>query len=641
MRMADALVDALIALDARYVFGVSGANIEHFHDAIHRRGKGRLRSVLSRSEAGAAFMADARARVHRTMGVCCSTSGGGMMNLAVGIAEAYAGSVPLLAIVGQSAMNSSGRGAFQDSSGIGRSLDAVGMLRAISKCAVSITRAEDFWPYFKQAVIAACSDRKGPAVLLCPRDIYDAEVEPIDLDALVREIHESTRPGSVDIDDARTILWEIRAARRPVLIIGQGVRRSSDRGAVAAFARAAGIPVVTTMGARGEFDNRDPLYLGVLGVAGHPSAHEYVSTTADLLILTGASLNVMTRAPFANDPANGHERRIVAISVDAGELLRILEPHVYAPASRRSFWTASELPLSCLLQADAGAAFSTLLELWREAPFRAEPPVGYCRTYFKPELALPIDPDSPPADEGALLQSDALAILQGYMPDAGHVVFDAGNCAATALHIIDVEPGVSSTIALGMGGMGYAIAGAIGAQLGSREGTRTVVFTGDGSFMITGFEIHTAVDLRLPILFVVFNNSMHGMCVTRQQLYFDGRIESVRYPTIDVTAVARGLGGPDALWAGAARSPYELYECIEDYLLNAADRPGVLELQLTREEIPPFVPFLARDAERTPSILPSVPPPPGKPLRSTGRPCAEVCAAERKRGEVDRARTRG
>ena len=101
MKLVDALVTTLRDWDLRFVFGVSGANIEHLHDAIHRLGEGRLAAVLAKSEVGAAFMADARARVHHTLGVCCATSGGGMMNLAVGLAESYAESVPVLAIIGQ------------------------------------------------------------------------------------------------------------------------------------------------------------------------------------------------------------------------------------------------------------------------------------------------------------------------------------------------------------------------------------------------------------------------------------------------------------------------------------------------------------------------------------------------------------
>ena len=128
MKLVDALVSTLKDWDLKFVFGVSGANIEHLHDSIHRLGDGELTGVLAKSEVGAAFMADARARVHRTLGVCCATSGGGMMNLAVGLAESYAESVPVLALIGQPPSTLSGRGGFQDSSGIGRTVDALSLI---------------------------------------------------------------------------------------------------------------------------------------------------------------------------------------------------------------------------------------------------------------------------------------------------------------------------------------------------------------------------------------------------------------------------------------------------------------------------------------------------------------------------------
>ncbi|HEU4405584.1 MAG TPA: thiamine pyrophosphate-binding protein [Polyangiaceae bacterium] len=598
MKLVDALVDALIALDVGYVFGVSGANIEHVHDAIHRRGRRRIESVLTRSEVGAAFMADARARVHRTLGVCCATSGGGMMNLAVGVAESYAESVPLLALIGQPPLSLAGRGAFQDSSGIGRSVNAVALFGAMTKYTHLLTRPEDFWRALTQAVVAACSDRKGPSALLIPRDLYEAEVPAGSPEEVAQAAQAAARPGPVHRSTAKAVLDEVRAARRPVLIYGQGVRRSSDPAAVGDFARALRIPVATTMSARGEFPNDDLLYLGMVGAAGHPSVHDYLRERADLLIVAGAGMDVMSRGPLSSQADLGG-KRIVAVTVDPGELERGLAPY-----------RSDGSPPMRVLRADAGVAFRTLLELWGEAPFYKSPPRDYRRSYFAPSLAAPIDGGGPPSGmRGSLLQSDALAVLNAYTPRAGHIVYDAGNCAAAALHYLDVEPSVSSTIALGMGGMGYAIAGAVGAQLGSPPGTRTVVFAGDGAFLMTGFEVHTAVDLRLPVLFVVFNNNMHGMCAIRQQLLFESRFECVRYAALDVAGVARGLAGPDALWVGAAQSVRELHRCVEDYFASASDRPGVLELRIAQEEMPPFVPFLPKHAPRIdrlrPSILPS------------------------------------
>src|ERR1700722_3760646 len=196
MKLADAVVEALLALHVRWVFGVSGANIEHLHDAIHRLGRGTLVSVMAKSEFGAAFMADGYARVHRRLGVCCSTSGGGMMNLAVGIAESHAESVPVLALVGQPAAPGEGRGAFQDSSGVGRAVNAVAFFGGIAKFVAKIAKAEEFWSSFERAVVEALRGRLGPAVLLFPRSIWTAEVGPLPADFAER-IRVSTRPAAV------------------------------------------------------------------------------------------------------------------------------------------------------------------------------------------------------------------------------------------------------------------------------------------------------------------------------------------------------------------------------------------------------------------------------------------------------------
>ncbi len=577
MPLADALVTTLRDWGVGAVFGVSGANIEHLHDAIHRLGGARLRSVLARTEVGAAFMADGRARVQRTLGVCCATSGGGMMNLAVGIAEAYAESVPVLAIVGQVPRALEGRGGFQDSSGIGRTVRAVEMWSAISKHCARVDDPARFWAQLDEAVTAALTGRPGPAVLLVPRDVFAAMVGPrpqgfsADLDAL--------RDGCDDEPEGVDALLEaLRAARRPVMIMGTGVARSARGEAVTRFALACGLPVVTTMGDAGAFPNDHPLHLGIVGAAGHPSAHAYLNEQADLLLAVGTSLDVMVRSPL--QPALARAR-VLAVNIDAELIRRVAAPSV-------------------VVEADAGRTFEALLRRVRREPLRCPPVERYQRTRYRPELAAPVADASPapgaaPEPDG-LRQSEAILQLRDYLPRGGHVVFDAGNCAAAALHFLDIPRDTTSTIALGMGGMGYSIAAAIGATLGARPGERALVLCGDGAFLMGGFEIHTAVELGLPVLFVVFNNGKHGMCVTRQQVHFDSRVECASYQPVDVAAVVRGLAPPDRLWVGRAASADQLATGLADYHRGHLGGPGVLELCLAREEIPPFAPFLAADA---------------------------------------------
>jgi len=570
VKLADALVTTLRDWDVQYVFGVSGANIEHVHDAIHQLGDGRLRAIMTKSEIGAAFMADCRARVHRTLGVCCSTSGGAMMNLAVGIAEAHAESVPMLAIVGQPPTPLEGRGAFQDSSGIGRSVDAKALFSSIAKHVVKVEGPHMFWEALRGAVTAALSGRPGPAVLLLPRDMYETEVGerpvwlPDQLDAFRR-----VRP--IEATPIRALFERLRDARHPVLMLGTGVERSTDPDAVRAFAKAAGVPVVTTMASLGSFPHRDPLFLGSVGLAGHPSAHTYLNDRADLIVAVGSGLNLMTRGPIGR-ALEGAD--IAVVNIDAGEACRSASPEL-------------------VVEADAGEAFRALSRLLEREPFHHGRPNGYEQTRYRTVLAPPVD-DSPVRPE-ALLQSEAVEILQSSLPATGHLLFDAGNCAVAALHGIQPPERASTTIALGMGGMGYAVAGAIGAQLGT-EGGRTIVFCGDGAFLMQGLEVHTAVQEKLPILFVVFNNGAHGMCVTRQQKLFEGRIECTQYAPVDVTTLCGGLGSDRTLWKGKAGTRQELESALQDFSEHRAG-PGVLELILEREEVPPFGPFVDEDAE--------------------------------------------
>jgi acetolactate synthase-1/2/3 large subunit len=576
LKISDALVKALILLDVRYIFGVSGANIEHLHDAIHRLGEGKLKSVMAKSEDGAAFMADCRARVHGCLGVCCSTSGGGMMNLIAGIAESYSDSVPVLALVGQPPSALEGKGAFQDSSGIGCTVDSMKLWSAVAKYVGKISKPEDFWYYLTNAIKAAISGRPGPAVLLFPSNIFEQEVE-LCPDNWADTLTKLIRPKEVSLETISPLFEEIYRAKNPVLILGHGVRQCSNPQAIVNFARLVGLPVITTLSGRSEFPNDDPLYLGTLGVAGHPSAHTYLKENADLLIVVGTDLKCMTRQPIQSTLL---DQKIAVVNIDIDLIKRIISPDL-------------------VVEADAGLVFEGLLKLLQRKPFQIKPLQNYCLEIFKP-LPAPsasLDNSISVGDSQLLLQSEAIAIVQEFLPTNGHILYDAGNCAAAALHFTKVPPGSSSTIALGMGGMGYAIAGAIGAQLGSGLDTRTVVFAGDGAFLMTGMEIHTAVDLQLPILFVIFNNNMHGMCATRQQLFFESRLECVRYAPVDIAKIAQGFGSSERLWVGSASTVTQLRHQLKDYMKHA-HLPGVLELQILRQEIPPFTPFLSQDAPK-------------------------------------------
>ena len=573
MKLVDALVMCLRDWGVEHLFGVSGANVEHLHDAVIRLGVGRLQAILTKSEVGASFMADGGARVHGRLGVCCSTSGGGMMNLAVGIAESYAESVPVLAIVGQSPRALNGKGAFQDSSGIGRTVDALSMWNSITKYAGVVQEPKLFWEQLQEAVGQALGGRQGPVALLVPRDCWELEVgtKPTDFPQTLEELVKN--PPTTNEIAARSLFAHLKSYQAPVLLLGTGVARSPQGSEVIRFAQNAGVPVVTTMGNCALFPQDDPLYLGIVGVAGHPSAHDYLNEHCDFIVAVGAGLNALTRGPIQQ----AFERaRTAIVNLDPGEAIRSVES-------------------ADVVVGDAGDVFAVLNHRLNSQPFFKGRPFGYRRSYFVSQLVRPTAQASNDEPE-QLLQSQAIDILNAYLPKRGHILFDAGNCAATSMHYLNIPPSCTTTIALGMGGMGYAIAAAIGVQLGAEEGTETIVFCGDGAFLMHGLEIHTAVEKQLPILFVVFNNQKHGMCLTRQQVFFDGREGYTSYEHVDIAQIGLGLGGEGSIWVAKVSTKDELEACLTKHRARLKKGPAIIELLLPEEEIPPFTPFLAKGA---------------------------------------------
>jgi len=576
MQLIDALVTVLQNLGVRHIFGVSGANIEHLHDAVCRLGRNRtaarvkksgIENILCKSEVGAAFMADGQARLWGGLGVCCATSGGGMMNLATGIAESRASNVPVLALVGLPARSGWNQGAFQDSSGGEYGVDAGALWRSLCKYSV-VLEPERFWDQLHFAITQAISNSPGPCALLLPRDVMTMDVDacPADWPETLDGFRHNTSLMPVEVDE---ILRALAGARRPLLIAGESIDQSI---ALDVFAHETNIAVVTTLAATAAISHAHPAYAGVIGIAGHPAAHERVAG-ADLVIVIGCQLEAMVRTPL--EPVLA-EKRILLIHhrVDA----------VPASLPARVFQVDPALAIQQLvagISAPVGAVASlSISDRWTQAN-------ATNKSMLLP--ATPIAPTPCRSDTGPLALSRALAQVQRRLGAFDQLFFDAGNCAATAAHRLRIPAGARSRIALGMGGMGYAICAAIGARMDRGPG-RSLVVCGDGAFLMTGLEIHTAIEHQLPILWLVCNDSQHGMCTSRQRMFFDGRLTCSRYAEVDIWQVAAGLSVANQLWVGCARNEVELEQQLGAYLQQ--NRPGVLELKISVEEVPPFYPLL-------------------------------------------------
>ncbi len=218
-------------------------------------------------------------------------------------------------------------------------------------------------------------------------------------------------------------------------------------------------------------------------------------------------------------------------------------------------------------------------------------PAFGCRTWWRRTELQP-----PPYDGPGVRYREAMAALDATLPDGVDIIVDAGNIGASAIHHLPARRDGRFIVALGMGGMGYSFGAAVGVALGRKR--RTVVVAGDGSFFMHGMEIHTAMQYRLPVTYLLFDNHAHAMCVSREQLFY-GNLYS--YNRFGPSRLGKGLA---TMFPGLAAVDVfaigELSSALQAAL--EVDGPSVVSVECSADEIPPFANFLGKAAVKSPII---------------------------------------
>ncbi|MBX7432427.1 thiamine pyrophosphate-binding protein [Mycobacterium sp. Y57] len=540
-RVVDYVVEYLTAAGVGHVFGVHGANIEDLYDAAFYCQD--ITAVLAKHEFSAATMADGYSRATAGLGVVAATSGGGALNLVAGLGESYASHVPVLALVGQSPTALDGRGAFQDTSGRNGSLNAEAVFSAVSVYCRRIVNPDHILTALPEAVSAARDG--GPAVLLLPKDVQQATVQTSG--ALTVD---GQRPGP---EDPHPILRALHRASGPVTIIaGEQVARDDAREELgklraALHARVATVPDAKdvsqlAVGASGS--------LGVTGVMGHPGVADAIRSGA-VCLLVGTRLSVTARAGL-----DAALRETCTLSI------------------------GSSPPYLPCIHVNTDDLRASLAELTRRLTDHSPQGLGAVDSTLRTELR-------PPVHRGpGIRYRDAITTLDAVLPDDSDIVVDAGNAGAAAIHHLPARRAGRFVVALGMGGMGYSFGAGIGMAFARRR--RTVIVAGDGSFFMHGLELHTAIQYRLPVTLVLFNNNAHAMCVTREKLFYDGIYSYNRFAPSNLGS------GLAAMFPGLPAVDVTDIDVLAPALRGAlgVDGPSVVSIECSADEIPPFTPFL-------------------------------------------------
>lgn len=554
-RVVDHIITQLAASGIEYFFGVDGANIEDLFDAAFLSDE--ITAILAKHEFSAATMADGYSRAVSRIGVVAATSGGGSLNLVAGLGESLASRVPVLALVGQAPTGMDGRGSFQDTSGRSGSLDAVALFSAVSVYCRRVTEPQDIVPALAEALTAAAGG--GPAVLLLPKDVQQAMIDVVNPVAAVQDSL---------LADPGPIAEVLRRALGPVTIIaGEQVARDDARRELEELRSVLRAWVATVPDGKdvsGSPGLGQSSWLGVTGVMGHPRVVDAISRSAVCLVI-GTRLAVTARAGLDSTLAG-----VQTVSLGA-ERPYVPSTHVNSTNLRAS--------LTALTRSLTGAG--------RPHGLRVLDPLPH--TELQP----------PPHDGPGIRYRDTVALLDELLPDGADIVVDAGNTGASTVHGLPVRRAGRFVVALGMGGMGYSFGAGIGMCFARAKTAgpqyRTVVVAGDGSFFMHGMELHTALEYRLPITFVLFNNNAHAMCVTREQLFYGDRYSYNRFTP------ARLGAGLAAMFPGLHATDVTELPQLAGALSEALSRhgPSVVSVECSADEIPTFAPFLDTATQQT------------------------------------------
>jgi acetolactate synthase-1/2/3 large subunit len=558
---AQALVYALERVGADVVFGIPGGAVLPAYDPLLDSKS--IRHILVRHEQGAGHAATGYAQATGRVGVCMATSGPGATNLVTPIADAYMDSVPMVAITGQVPSSLIGTDGFQEA-------DISGITIPITKHNFLVTKPEDIARTIGEAFHVASTGRPGPVLVDISKDALQASTDfawpvPFELPGY----HPVTRPHARQVREAARLIGE---SRRPVLYVGGGVIKARAAAQLRELAELTGIPVVTTLMARGAFPDRHPQHMGMPGMHGTVAAVGALQQ-ADLLIALGTRFDdrvtgkLDTFAPGALivhadiDPAeiSKNRRADVPIVGDCREVIADLVAAVRAEheQGRRPDLTAWRTQLDSL---------------------KGTYPLGY---------------DQP--DDGTLAPQHVIERIGKIAGPEAVYVAGVGQHQMWAAQFIDYENPATWINSGGLGTMGFAVPAAMGAKVGRPDATVWAI-DGDGCFQMTNQELATCAIEGIPIKVAVINNGSLGMVRQWQTLFY-----SERYSNTDLHRTAeRKLAGtriPDFVKLA------EAYGCEGIRCEETADVDAVIERAMAIEDRPVVVDFIVhRDAMVWPMV---------------------------------------
>ena len=533
MRGAEAILKVFAEQGVETVFGYPGGAVIPLYDALYSSS---LRQVLSVHEQGAIHAADGYARATGKTGVCIATSGPGATNIVTGLATAYLDSVPIVVVTGQVATHMIGRDSFQE-------VDVVGVTMPVTKHNVLVTQPEELIAALREAFALAREGRPGPVLVDVPSDLQLADVEWYEPETSPEPVLQVAEPAEV----ARAA-EALRQSKRPVMVVGGGVLRANVGADALRLAERLGLPIVSTLMGLGAIRGDHAQFLGLTGMHGRYAANLAVSE-ADLAIVVGSRFS--DRSTGDRKQYVG-QKTVIQLEIDPSEVDKNIGTAIPLVGDLAVSLCALEKSVDYIECCE----WRQKIEAWRteELVKMAPPPARLSAPWVMQELSA---------------WSEGKEVV--FVSDVGQ------NQMWAAQHLI-IRQARGHLTSGGCGTMGFGLPAAIGAQV-ARPEAQVVHIAGDGGFKMTGMEMVTAVQEKLPILSIVLNNNCLGMVRQWQHLFYEQRYSKTILSPFDFVAFARACG------AEARRAVDR--ESFKQALNEAATRTGpfLIEVAIPMEDM--------------------------------------------------------